>query len=124
MERALGLGGVFVRSRDPAALARWYAEHLGVPDGLHGEAVWQPEPGPTLFAPFAQDTEKFGERATGWMLNFRVADLDAMLAQLRTAGVDVEPEVQDEPGVGRFGWVRDLEGNRVELWEPDRAAFG
>lgn len=71
-----------------------------------------------MFAPFSEDTEYFGDRAKGWMLNFRVADLDAMLEQLRAAGADVEPEVEDEEGVGRFGWVRDPEGNRVELWEP------
>ncbi len=124
MQRVLGLGGVFVRARDAVALARWYAEHLGVADGLHGEEVWRPEPGPTLFAPFPQDTEKFGDARVGWMLNFRVGDLDAMLAQLRAAGVEVEPETQDEPGVGRFGWLRDPEGNRVELWEPDAASFG
>ncbi len=71
-----------------------------------------------MFAPFPADTDYFGRPEQAWMLNFRVRDLDAMLAQLRAAGVGVDGEVQVEQGVGRFAWLSDPEGNRIELWEP------
>jgi predicted enzyme related to lactoylglutathione lyase len=119
VERATGIGGVFMRSRDPGALARWYREHLGV-DAYSEEAdrPWWQEAGPTVFAPFPDDTDYFGRREQGWMLNFRVSDLDAMLAQLRDAGVPVDDDVQVMDGIGRFGWATDPDGNRFELWEP------
>jgi glyoxylase I family protein len=119
MERATGIGGVFVRSNDPNALARWYREHLGLNAYSEeaGETWWQEE-GPTVWAPFPADTDYFGRREQGWMINFRVSDLDAMLAQLRDAGIPVDDEVQVMEGIGRFGWASDPEGNRFELWEP------
>ena len=118
MERVTGMGGLFFRARDPEALGRWYAEQLGVtgPPG-RDELPWQQEAGPTVFAPFAADTDYFASPEQAWMANFRVRDLDAMLAQLRAAGADVEDKVEDYD-YGRFGWVRDPEGNRIELWEP------
>lgn len=116
--RVDGLGGAFFRARDPVALARWYETHLGVSNGLEGETVWQQRAGPTVWAPFPQTTEKFGpEQAV--MFNFRVGDLTAMLGQLREAGVDVDDEIVTDPGAGRFAWLRDPEGNTVELWEPE-----
>jgi predicted enzyme related to lactoylglutathione lyase len=72
----------------------------------------------TVFAAFESETEYFGSRAQQTMLNFRVRDLEAMLAQLRLQGADVAQEIQDLEGVGRFGWVTDPEGNRIELWQP------
>jgi len=115
MERVLGIGGWFVRSSDPTALDAWYRDVLGLAADEHGQ--WDPEPGPTVFAAFDADTDHFGSRTQQVMLNFRVRDLDAMLAQLRAAGADVSDEVQDMDGVGRFGWVADPDGNRIELWE-------
>ena len=125
--RVTGIGGVFFKARDPAALAAWYREHLGVPvdagamhavfaagadgrdaSGAPLEAVW---------SAFAADTGYFGPGPAGWMVNYRVADLDAMLAQLRSAGAQVEDRVEDHD-YGRFGWASDPEGNRFELWEP------
>lgn len=119
MERVTGIGGVFLRSRDPLALARWYTEQLGV-DAFSDErdVTWWQAEGPTVWAPFPEDTEYFGRREQGWMVNFRVTDLDAMLTQLRGAGVDVDDRVEHLPGIGRFGWAHDPEGNRFELWEP------
>jgi predicted enzyme related to lactoylglutathione lyase len=111
----LGIGGHFVRSADPTALAAWYRDHLGL--DLDGNGLWQQEAGPTVFAAFDTETDHFGSRAQQIMLNFRVRDLDAMLAQLRAAGADVAEETQDMDGVGRFGWVTDPEGNRIELWQ-------
>ena len=115
-ERVLGIGGCFLRARDPEALNVWYRDLLGIEDDAHG--LWQQEAGPTVFAAFAPDTDYFGTPQQSTMLNFRVRDLDAMLRQLRDRGADVAAETQDMEGVGRFGWVTDPEGNRVVLWQP------
>ena len=119
MERVTGIGGVFMRSRDPIALARWYKEHLGVDAySEEADATWWQSEGPTVWAPFAADTDYFGRPEQTWMINFRVRDLDAMVGQLRAGGVDVDDDVQAMDGIGRFGWGTDPEGNRFELWEP------
>jgi predicted enzyme related to lactoylglutathione lyase len=119
MERVTGIGGTFFRSRDPNGLARWYREHLGV-DAFSEEAgmTWWQEEGPTVWAPFTADTDYFGSPEQAWMVNFRVRDLDAMLAQLREGGASVDERVELLEGIGRFGWATDPEGNRFELWEP------
>jgi predicted enzyme related to lactoylglutathione lyase len=114
MEHVLGVGGYFVRAADPTALTAWYRDCLG----LDADSRWQQEAGPTVFAPFGAETDYFGSRTQQTMLNFRVRDLDAMLAQLRARGADVAEETQDMDGVGRFGWVTDPEGTRIELWQP------
>ena len=116
MERVLGIGGYFLRAADPTALGQWYRECLGLDVDQLG--LWHQEAGPTVFAAFESDTEYFGSPAQQTMLNFRVRDLDAMLAQLRAQGADVAEVTQDMEGVGCFGWVTDPEGNRVELWQP------
>ena len=106
-----GLGGVFFRARDPAALKAWYEETLGVPaeDLMRSDGL--------VFAIFDADTDYFGPSGQGFMVNFRVASLDRMVERLRAAGVEVD-ETQDQEGVGRLGWAVDPEGNRFELWEP------
>jgi predicted enzyme related to lactoylglutathione lyase len=116
MERVRGIGGYFMRAADPAALGAWYRDCLGLDADETG--LWRQETGPTVFATFESGTDYFGSRAQQTMLNFRVRDLDAMLAQLRAKGADVTTETQDMEGVGRFGWVTDPEGNRIELWQP------
>jgi predicted enzyme related to lactoylglutathione lyase len=116
MERVLGIGGYFLRATDPVALGAWYRDFLGLDADENG--VWHPEAGVTAFATFEAETEYFGSRAQQTMLNFRVRDLDAMLAQLREKGADVTEGTEYMEGVGRFGWVTDPEGNRVELWQP------
>lgn len=116
MERVVGIGGYFARASDPAALGAWYRECLGLDADENG--LWQQDLGPTVFATFASGTDYFGSRSQQTMINFRVRDLDAMLAQLRRRGAGVADEVQEMDGVGRFGWVTDPEGNRVELWQP------
>ena len=115
MERVLGIGGYFLRAADPAALGAWYRDCLGLDADQNG--LWFPEAGPTVFATFESSTDYFGSREQQTMLNFRVRDLDAMLAQLRASGATVSDETQDMEGVGRFGWVTDPDGNRIELWE-------
>ncbi len=116
MERVVGIGGYFVRAADPAGLSAWYRECLGLDVDENG--VWHQEAGATVFATFDPETDYFGSRAQQTMLNFRVRDLDAMLAQLRARGAEVAEETEDMDGVGRFGWVTDPEGRRVELWQP------
>jgi predicted enzyme related to lactoylglutathione lyase len=116
MERVLGIGGHFMRAADPAALGAWYRDYLGLNADESG--LWQQEAGPTVFATFESETDYFGSRTQQTMLNFRVRDLDAMLAQLRDKGAEVAGEAQEMEGVGRFGWVTDPEGNRIELWQP------
>ena len=116
MERVLGVGGYFLRAGDPVALARWYRDCLGLDFDEHGS--WRQEPGPSVFATFERETEYFGSPSQQTMLNLRVRDLDAMLAQLRAYGADVAEHTEELDGVGRFGWVTDPEGNRVELWQP------
>jgi predicted enzyme related to lactoylglutathione lyase len=116
MERVLGIGGYFLRAVDPPTLSAWYRDCLGLDADEHG--VWRQDTGPTVFATFESATEYFGSRHQQTMLNFRVRDLDAMLAQLRSRGADVDDESQDLNGYGRFGWVTDPEGNRIELWQP------
>jgi predicted enzyme related to lactoylglutathione lyase len=116
MERVLGIGGYFLRATDPAALAAWYRDCLGLDADENG--LWQQGDGPTVFATFETGTDYFGSRTQQTMLNFRVRDLDAMLAQLRAKGADITEEPQEMAGVGRFGWVTDPEGHRIELWQP------
>jgi predicted enzyme related to lactoylglutathione lyase len=126
MVRALGIGGVFFRSRDPGALAAWYADQLGIPTMVVGdhEDVWQQEAGPTVFSPFPNDTHYFGRIDQQVMLSYRVGDLDATLAQLRDGGAAVDERIEVMEGIGRFGWATDPEGNRFELWEPAEGASG
>ena len=118
-ERVAGIGGLFFRAHDPKALANWYREHLGIgltPTG-GGESVWEQEAGRTAFTPFPEKSGYFGDPAKVWMVNFRVHDLDKMVAQLRTAGIEVK-DPESYPGVGRFARLHDPEGNPIELWQP------
>ena len=105
-----------MRTVDPVALGAWYRDFLGLDADENG--LWLPEAGPTVFATFESETDYFGSRTQQAMVNFRVGDLDAMLAQLRAKGADVAEETQEMEGIGRFGWVTDPEGNRIELWQP------
>jgi predicted enzyme related to lactoylglutathione lyase len=120
MQRVLGFGGVFFKAKDPKALAAWYREHLGVPvepNQTYGEFLSVGAGDQTVWSSFPTDTTYFGSGPAPFMFNYRVRNLDAMLAQLRAAGVSVEDRVEDQ-GYGRFGWGTDPEGNRFELWEP------
>lgn len=119
MEKVAGIGGLFFRAHDPKALGNWYQQHLGIAltPTSEGETVWQQEAGPTVFSPFPETTKYFGDPNKTWMVNFRVHDIDKMVAQLRAAGIDVkDPETY--PNVGRFARLHDPEGNPIELWQP------
>ncbi|MDP5084135.1 MAG: VOC family protein [Yoonia sp.] len=118
MVQVLGIGGVFFRAKDPVALAQWYQTHLGinlVPTSAQ-TPPWVTEAGVTIFSPFDRDTDYFPpDRA--FMLNFRVADLEAALAELEGAGIAASHHAQMD-GVGHFARIHDPEGNPVELWQP------
>jgi predicted enzyme related to lactoylglutathione lyase len=119
MEKVTGFGGFFFRAADPKALAGWYERHLGVSrtPASYSEEPWRQEAGWTVFAPFAADTKYFGRTTQQFMLNFRVRDLDAMVAQLKGAGIAVDVDREVYPN-GRFARLADPEGNPIQLWEP------
>lgn len=116
MSSILGIGGLFFRANDPVALKAWYTDVLGL---VISEYVWQQEAGPTVFEPFPMDSDYFSPEKA-FMINFRVSDLDAVIARLKEKGVEVE--IRDEwnasPETGKFARVHDPEGNPVELWQP------
>lgn len=118
-ERVDGIGGFFFKSENPAQLAAWYEEHLGVnkTPTTYEEEPWQQTAGPTVFGVFNDKTKYFGDDEQQWMINFRVRDLDAMVAQLRTADIEVEVDDEIYPN-GRFARLADPEGNPIQLWEP------
>ena len=118
MERVVGIGGVFFRGRDAERLRAWYAEHLGVELAEDfGGATFQADAGDqTVWAIFRGDTDYWPAEQQA-MVNYRVRDLDAVLAQLRAAGAEVDERIEEHE-YGRFGWAIDPEGNRFELWQP------
>lgn len=119
MQKVTGIGGLFFRSETPRELATWYHTHLGistVPDN-YDDPGWQQQAGTTVFAPFEQTSDYFGNPDKVWMINFRVDDLNAMVQQLRNAGIEVTVDEQTYPN-GRFARLTDPEGNPIELWEP------
>ena len=123
MKRVTGIGGIFIKSPDTARLREWYRTHLGLNvEGWGGVAFHWAEDNPngkgtTVWSPFQADTTYFAPSTSSFMINFRVADLHALLAQLRAEGCDVVDKVE-ESEFGKFGWVMDPEGNKLELWQP------
>jgi predicted enzyme related to lactoylglutathione lyase len=116
MEKVTGIGGFFFRARDTDALAAWYRENLGL-DAGHDQ-IWQQHAGMTVFAPFKEESDYFAADKR-WMLNLRVADMKAMIAQLRAKGVEVETRPDwESTEYGNFARIHDPEGNPIELWEP------
>jgi predicted enzyme related to lactoylglutathione lyase len=123
--KVTGIGGIFFKARDPARISAWYQQHLGVPikDG-HAEFFWRahdrPEQeGRTVWSVFPADTDYFGPGQGGFMINYQVANLERLLLELRRDGIVVEKV--EEFDYGRFAWITDPEGNRVELWEAKSA---
>jgi predicted enzyme related to lactoylglutathione lyase len=122
--RVTGIGGVFFKVRDPASLGEWYRSRLGIDVQEGGWAVFQwrdhedpSRAGTTVWSLFPEGTEYLGASEQRAMINYRVADLDAVLAALRLEGVTVDERIE-ETAEGRFGWITDPEGNRIELWQP------
>jgi predicted enzyme related to lactoylglutathione lyase len=119
MKRVTGIGGVFFKAQNPERLYAWYEKHLGL-QGKPGEGVvfhTPAEGGITVFSIFPCDTTYFQPGRPDFMINFRVEDLDGLLADLRAEGVEIDPKREDFE-YGRFAWIMDPEGNRIELWQP------
>jgi catechol 2,3-dioxygenase-like lactoylglutathione lyase family enzyme len=124
MKRVTGIGGIFFKSPDPKRLSDWYKAHLGLNVEAWGGAAF-PWSGPdnptgtgtTIWNPFQADTEHFAPSTSSFMINYRVDDLHGLLAALREEGCQVLDKVDDSE-YGKFGWVVDPDGNKVELWEP------
>lgn len=123
MRRVTGIGGVFFKAKDPKALAEWYRVHLGLNVEAWGGVAfrWADDnangDGTTAWNIFKDDTAYFAPGTAGFMINYRVEDLHALLAALKAEGCKVEDKI-DESEYGKFGWVVDPEGNKVELWQP------
>lgn len=124
MARVTGIGGVFLRAKDPKALRQWYADHLGIHLESYGAAKlkWTDEvpagTGSTSWSTFPENTSYFGDHTQQVMINYRVDDIEGILFNLRTAGATIDPKRTDE-GFGKFAWATDPEGNRFELWQPE-----
>ncbi len=124
MKRVTGIGGIFFKAKDPKALGEWYKTHLGIDVAEWGGAAFKwngPDnptgTGTTIWSPFKADTSYFAPGTASFMINYRVDDLHAVLAALRSEGVTVDEKVE-ESEFGKFGWVIDPEGNKLELWQP------
>jgi predicted enzyme related to lactoylglutathione lyase len=124
MKPVTGVGGIFFKAKDPEGLREWYRKHLGIESESWGGFAfeWKKDPraetGATIWSVFPEHTKYFEPANKPYMINFRVADLTSLLAQLREEGVDVDGKSGEESEFGKFGLVMDPEGNRVELWEP------
>ena len=124
MSRVTGIGGIFFKAKDPERMQAWYRRHLGIDVQDWGGAAFRwvdasgdPVGGTTIWSITAGAGDAFAPSAASFMVNYRVADLGAVLAALREEGCDVL-DAHDESEFGKFGWVIDPEGNKVELWEP------
>ena len=118
MERVTGIGGVFLKARDPKALARWYEQHLGIQFGDSSYVSFPASPGSAVFSFFKEDTKYFQPSDKSYMINLRVQNLKDLMPELEKEGVTIVGKVEDTE-YGVFGWIMDPEGNKVELWEPN-----
>jgi predicted enzyme related to lactoylglutathione lyase len=127
MKRVTGIGGIFFKSGDPDKLYQWYETHLGIrqsPDGSGATFEWREiddsaTTGMTVWSIFPHTTKYFDPSRSGFMINYRVDDLDTLLEELKKAGVEIDPRREDYD-YGRFAWITDPDGNRIELWEPPK----
>jgi len=127
MKRVTGIGGIFFKAKDQEKLYQWYEKHLGLKREPHGYGValrWrefdQPErEGLTVWSIFANNAKYFDPSPAPFMINYRVENLDELLEALRQEGVEIDPKREDAD-YGRFAWITDPEGNRIELWEPPK----
>ncbi len=124
MGRVTGLGGLFFKAEDPEALYAWYEKHLGLKRGSNQAVTFRwrqhddkEKEGMTVWAIFPKTTRYFDPSRASFMMNVRVADLDVLLKVLKEEGIEIDPHREDYE-YGRFAWIVDPEGNRIELWEP------
>ncbi|WP_445386667.1 VOC family protein [Robiginitalea sp. IMCC44478] len=125
-KRVTGLGGFFFKCQDPDRVKKWYKTHLGIPTDAYGWTFrWKDAQGndcSTQWSPFKEDTTYFNPSSKPFMMNFRVENLEELLQVLKKEGVQVIGEMESYD-YGKFGWILDPEGNKIELWEPIDAAF-
>ncbi|PQJ16017.1 VOC family protein [Aureicoccus marinus] len=125
-KRVTGLGGFFFKTSQPDHLKQWYKERLGIPTDNYGWSFWwkdaEGNDGLTQWSPMKDDTDYFEPSESSFMMNFRVENLDELLAALKEEGVTVM-EKTEEYDYGKFGWILDPDGNKIELWEPKDEAF-
>lgn len=125
MKRVTGIGGIFFKAEHPVQLYQWYEKHLGIVREPHGGGAtfhWREEAGGegmTAWSLFPKNTKYFAPSEAPFMINYRVDDLDALLAALKAEGVEIDPK-RENYDYGRFAWIMDPEGNRIELWEPPK----
>jgi predicted enzyme related to lactoylglutathione lyase len=127
VKRVTGIGGIFFQAENPGKLYAWYEKHLGIrsePNGQGAMLHWREDENPerrgmTVWALFEKNSKYFEPSRAPFMLNYRVDDLDALLEALRAEGVEIDPKHEDYP-YGRFAWITDPEGNKIELWEPPK----
>lgn len=122
MEKVTGIGGIFFKTKNPKELAAWYQQHLGI--DFNGNTYFAFEwgnqnnsSGQTVFSFFKEDTQYFNPSQSSFMVNFRVKDLESLLKTLCEENVQIVGETADE-GFGKFAWIMDPDGNKIELWEP------
>jgi predicted enzyme related to lactoylglutathione lyase len=129
VKRVTGIGGIFIKAENPGSLYEWYEKHLGIvrePHGQGAELHWREDENPerrgtTVWALFEKHSKYFDPSRSQFMVNYRVDDLDALLEALRVEGVQIDPKREDAD-YGRFAWITDPEGNKIELWEPPKTA--
>lgn len=118
MVRVTGIGGIFFKARDPEGLREWYRTHLGIDVQDWGGTVFTwTQPGSTVWSIFPASSQYFSPGTASFMINYRVEDLNAVLQALREEGCQVDDKIEVSE-FGKFGWVHDPEGNKIELWQP------
>ena len=125
MKRVIGIGGVFFKSKDPETLRAWYKKHLGIDSEKWGatfqwetdETKAQGKDFQTAWNPFPENTTYYAPSEKPFMINYIVADLVALVEAFKTEGIELVGDLQDD-GFGKFAWIMDPEGNKIELWEP------
>ena len=127
-KRVTGIGGIFFKSNDQEKLKDWYRDHLGIDSDQYGFTFkWRnyedtEEPGTTVWSPFPKDTDYYNPSTKDYMINYRVEDLEGLIDVLKKEGVEVIGEIEVYE-YGKFGWIMDPEGRKIELWEPIDAPF-
>lgn len=125
-KRVTGLGGFFFKTKNPEETKKWYKDHLGLPVDDYGCTFWWKDTKgndcSTQWSPFKEDTNYFSPSKKQFMMNFRVENLKELLATLKEEGVTIVGDVE-EYDYGKFGWILDPEGNKIELWEPIDSTF-
>lgn len=125
-KRVTGIGGLFFKSKSPKTIKAWYGKHLGLPIDDYGCTFWwkdqQDNDCSTQWSAFGDDTNYFDPSTQPFMVNFRVENLNDLITKLRTEGVTIVGEIKTYD-YGKFGWILDPEGRKIELWEPIDSAF-